>query len=105
MTGRATFPRRVAGLACVVAVLASACSPVERDRMTRGAAKSAILPVVEELFPNVPLDRSLDCIVGFASTDEIDGLASDTLTGPTAATRATVAGILDRPGTRACIAG
>lgn len=83
---------------------AAACTPADRDQVTRSAARSVVSRVVVERFPNVPVQPAIDCIIDNATTPEILGLASDAVTGPTAATTEQVLRIAQRPPTLQCLA-
>lgn len=91
--------RALLALACV-----AACTPASRDELTRDAARAVIFPLVDRQFPGVPLDRSLDCVIANATSDELLALASDSATGPTASTREIVGNIATRSATLQCIA-
>lgn len=89
----------------LILVLAlAACTPLQQDNLTRDAAARVIKPVLADRFPGVPLDAAADCVIENATTVELRALASDALTGPTAATAETVSDVLARPGTVECLA-
>ncbi|WP_052026097.1 hypothetical protein [Oceaniovalibus guishaninsula] len=81
----------------------AACSVDQRDTLTRDAARSVITPVILRQFPGLPVQPALDCIIDNATTNELVGLASDSLTGPTASTIQTVISIASRPETGRCL--
>ncbi|SER82554.1 hypothetical protein SAMN04490244_103133 [Tranquillimonas rosea] len=88
----------------LIALGLAACTPASRDDFTRAAARSAVRPVIAERFPGVPLQPAVDCVINGATTNEILGLASDSVTGPTAATVETVTRVAQRPQTLSCLA-
>ncbi len=94
---------RTAMVATLFASLA-ACTSTGADRLTRDAAKSVIGRTVATRYPGVPVQPAVDCLIDNATADEVRGLASDTLTGPTAATTETMLGIARRPATLRCLA-
>ncbi|MBJ3763935.1 hypothetical protein ILP92_14375 [Maribius pontilimi] len=81
-----------------------ACTPAARDDVTRSAARSVVSRVVIDRFPSVPVQPAIDCIIDNATTNELVGLASDAVLGPTAATTETVSRIAQRPQTLQCLA-
>lgn len=89
---------------CGIAALA-ACTPTARDDATRRAARAAVTPVIVNEYPGVPVQPAVDCLLDNATGPELRGLASDAITGPTAATRETVVRIGGRPETVRCFAG
>ena len=90
--------------AVITMVALAACTPAARDDLTRSAAKSAIRPVVADRLPGVPIEPAVDCVIDNANSNELLGLASDSVTGPTASTVQTVTTILSRTGTIQCLA-
>lgn len=82
-------------------LLAAACAP---GTVTRDAATSVVGRTVATRFPDLPVQPSVDCVIDNATAGEIRGLASDTVTGPTAATTETILAIASRPGTLNCLA-
>jgi hypothetical protein len=82
----------------------AACTPLQQDNLTRQAASRVIKPVLADRFPGVPLDAAADCVIENATTPELRALASDAVTGPTAATVQTVSDILARPASIECLA-
>ncbi len=90
-------------IATLLASLA-ACAPSGADQLARDAAKSVIGRTVATRYPGVPVQPAVDCLIDNATAGEVRGLASDTLTGPTAATTETILGIARRPETLRCLA-
>ncbi len=82
----------------------AACDPAAGDRLARDAARSVIGRTVATRFPGVPVQPAIDCLIDNASPNEILGLASDTVTGPTAATTETILAIARRPEAIRCFA-
>ena len=82
----------------------AACTQAARDDVAREAAKEAVRPVLQERFPNQPVDVPVNCIIDNATAGEIISLAADSVTGPTASTAQTVAVIAARPKTITCLA-
>ncbi len=82
----------------------TACETSVVDQFAQERAKDAIRPVLEENFPGVPVEPATDCIIDNATAGEILDLAGDAVTGVTAGTVATVAEIISRPDTIACLA-
>lgn len=91
-------------LLIIGAVLLAACTPMQRDQVTREAARSVVNRVVAERFPGLPAGSTIDCVIDNATMDELLSLASETVTGPTAASTQTVSAIATRPRTIACLA-
>ena len=81
----------------------TACAPIQGGEVARDAAKSVVRPVVADQFPGFAVEPSVDCIIDNATPRELFALASDAVTGPTAATAETVAGIASRPETLSCL--
>ena len=88
----------------VAGLVLGACTSMQRDQVTREAARSVVTRVVVERFPGLPVQPSIDCVIDNATTDELLSLASEAITGPTAASTQTVAGIATRPRTIQCLA-
>ena len=88
----------------IVGALLAACTPMQRDQVTREAARSVVNRVVVERFPGLPVQPSIDCVIDNATTEELLSLASETVTGPTAASAQTVIAIATRPRTIQCLA-
>lgn len=86
------------------ALLLGACTSMQRDQVTREAARSVVTRVVVERFPGLPVQPSIDCVIDNATTDELLSLASEAITGPTAASTQTVTAIATRPRTVQCLA-
>ncbi len=85
-------------------LLAGACVPATGEEIARDAAKSVIGRTVATRFPGLPVQPAVDCLVDNATNEEVLALASDTVTGPTAATTETVLAIASRPRTLNCLA-
>ncbi|CAM4396312.1 hypothetical protein [Palleronia rufa] len=94
-----------AALAAAVGLALAGCTPVSSDQLTRNAARAVVTKTLVNRYPGVPLEPALDCVIDNATTGELLGLASDSLTGPTEATAQTVLTISRRPGTLQCFAG
>ena len=82
----------------------AACTPQAQDEIARDAARSAITPVVQDRFPGVPLEPTLDCLIDNASAPQIRALALDSVTGPTESTVQIVTDIVSKPETLNCLA-
>lgn len=91
-------------LLIVAGLLLGACTSMQRDQVAREAARSVVTRVVVERFPGLPVQPSIDCVIDNATTDELLSLASEAITGPTAASTQTVAAIATRPRTVQCLA-
>ena len=85
-------------------VLLAACTPAMQDELARDAAKTAVRPVLEDRFPGIPLEPATDCVIEYATANEILSLAADAVTGTTANTVEIVSDILSRPATLTCLA-
>lgn len=72
--------------------------------VTRDAARNMVDRVVIDRYPGVNVKPVTDCIIDNATSREILGLASDSITGPTEATYQTVGTIISRPETLTCLA-
>lgn len=95
---------RAITLLCFVVVFIAGCTSEAADTVARSSAKAAVRPVLQERFPGVPLEPSVDCIIDNASASEILTLAADGVTGPTASTSELVLRIASRPDTLVCLA-
>jgi hypothetical protein len=95
---------RIAVAALLAAPVLVACTSAGGDRIARDAAKSVIGRTVATRFPGVPVGPAVDCLIENATRDEVLGLASDTMTGPTAATTETIFLVARRPATIQCLA-
>lgn len=93
-----------AGIFVGLLTILAACTPEERDDVTRDAARRAVHPVLAEQFPGVQVGASVDCIIENAESRELLSLAADALTGPTASTAEIVSRIASRPETLTCLA-
>jgi len=91
-------------LAAIALIVASACTPLQQDNLTRDAARRVIKPVIAERFPGVPLEPATDCVIDNATSSELLTLAADAVTGPTASTVEMVTVIATRPATIECLA-
>ncbi|WP_166417029.1 hypothetical protein [Cochlodiniinecator piscidefendens] len=84
--------------------LLAACTSQQQDDLARRAAKSAVTPVVQEQLPGVPVGPAVDCVIDNANRNELRGLASNSITGPTASTVEIVTNIISRPQALECLA-
>ena len=91
-------------LALALILSSAACVPVTGEDLTRAAARSVVTRSLATRYPDVPIEPVLNCVIDNATGDELIGLASDSVTGPTAATAGTIAAISSRPATLACLA-
>lgn len=80
------------------------CAPGGGEAVARDAASSVIGRTVATRFPGLPVEPAVDCLMANATRGEVLGLASDTMTGPTAATTETILAIARRPATLQCLA-
>ena len=88
-------------LPCLAAV--AACAPATQQDITERSARSVVTRVILDSYPDREVEPLLDCIIANASSYELRGLASDTLTGADQATYLTVETILGRDTTRTCL--
>lgn len=83
---------------------AAACSPqTMADNVTDRAARSVVVPVMQNYMPAPQAETAADCILQNASVEERRALARDV--GVAAGTRTVqnVANIISRPGTGTCM--
>jgi hypothetical protein len=91
-------------LICSLALAAcTATNPVEA--VARTAAKSVVLPVVQQRLPGPQAEAVAICVIDNANTNEIFSLARDVGTRAGTTTVQTIATILQRPGTVQCVLG
>lgn len=92
-------------LAPVVVLLGiAACSPQQlADEVTRTAAKSVVLPVVQQRLPGPQAEAVAVCVIDNASSGELVSLARDVGTRAGTTTVQTIAGVLQRPDTLQCV--
>ena len=86
------------------ALVISACTPMSRDDLARGAARTAIRPVLAQRLPGVPVEPAVNCVIDNADSNELLALAADAVGGANASTAQIVTTILSRPGTIQCLA-
>lgn len=82
----------------------AACSPQAQDQIAQEAARSAITPVLQERFPGVPVEPSVNCVIANATAKQIRGLATDAVVGPSESTVRIVSDIVSKPDTLTCLA-
>lgn len=93
---------------CLILALSTlaACSPRDvADQMGRRTAETVVRPIVANSLTEPQALGVTRCIVSNASPDEISLLLRDVAVVAGTSTVATVAGILQRPETLACIRG
>lgn len=91
--------------ATLILILVAGCAPVmSTEELTRSAARSVVTRSLVARYPDLPVEPVLNCVIDNATQAELVGLASDSVTGPTAATAANIAAISSRPETLACLA-
>ncbi len=84
--------------------LLAACNTPLADEVARGAARSAVNPVLARQFPGIPLEPATNCIIDNASAGEILTLATSARQGVTDASTRIVLDIARRPDTFNCLA-
>lgn len=87
----------------LILALAAGCVPMSGEDLTRSAARSVVTRSLAARYPDLPIEPVLNCVIDNATQSELIGLASDSVTGPTAATAGTIAAISSRPETLACL--
>ena len=92
-----------AGLSLVALITLIACTADQQNDLTRSAAKRTVTPIVQDKFPGVPVEPSVNCVIDNASSRELISLASEAVTGPTASSVEIVANIVSRPDTLECL--
>ncbi|MFN3938482.1 MAG: hypothetical protein ACK4KW_13010 [Gemmobacter sp.] len=91
--------------AILVVLCLAGCDPrAAADSVTRAAARSVVVPVVGQVLPAPQAEQAAACVIDHADAAEIESLARDVGTRAGTLTEATVATILRRPATRACLA-
>lgn len=84
--------------------LLAACTPQGMtDQVARAAAKSVVLPVVQQRLPGPQAEAVAVCVIDNATSPEIFSLARDVGTRAGTSTVQTVATILQRPATLQCV--
>lgn len=97
---------RTLSLAVLTLVTLAACSPRDMaDQMGRRTAETVVRPIVANSMTEPQALGVTRCIVTNASPDEISLLLRDVAVVAGTSTVSTVAGILQRPETLACIRG
>ena len=89
--------------ATLILALTAGCVPMSGEDLTRSAARSVVTRSLAARYPDVPIEPVLNCVIDNATQSELIGLASDSVTGPTAATAGTIAAIASRPATLTCL--
>jgi len=85
-------------------VVLAACNPQQMaDQVARRAAKSVVVPVVQQYLPAPQAEGVANCVIDNASAGEISSLARDVGTRAGTTTVQTVMTVLQRPGARDCI--
>ncbi|MDR0810086.1 MAG: hypothetical protein LBE86_13335 [Gemmobacter sp.] len=85
-------------------LLAAACSPQSlADSVTRKAARSVVVPVLQNYMPAAGAEAATDCVMANASPSEINALARDVGVRAGTLTVQNVAAILRRPATADCL--
>ncbi|RID92513.1 hypothetical protein D2N39_07685 [Gemmobacter lutimaris] len=89
-------------LACLL--LAAACSPqAMADNVSARAARSVVVPVMQNYMAAPQAEAAADCVMANASPGEIRALARDVGTRAGTLTVQNVATILRRPATAECL--
>lgn len=99
---------RLSVLALCAATLATACTEVTQavDGAAREGAKGVITQTIATRFPQVPkalITPFTDCIVDYATADEVREFVRAAAVGVDDTTVAAVRGILARPDTQTCL--
>ena len=84
--------------------LLAACNTPLADEVARGAARSAVNPVLAQRFPGIPLEPATNCVINNATAPEIISLATSARGGVTDASTRLVLDIARRPDTLNCLA-
>lgn len=85
-------------------LLAAACSPQTlADSMSRKAARSVVVPVMQNYMPAPRAEAAADCVMANATPAEINALARDVGVRAGSLTVQNVATILRRPATAECL--
>lgn len=91
-------------LALPALLLAAACSPqTMADNVTDRAARSVVVPVMQNYMPAPQAETAADCILQNASVEERRALARDVGVAAGSRTVQNVVNIISRPGTGACM--
>ena len=97
--------RALTATACGLALALGACSPQDMaDRVARSAARSVVVPVVQQYMPGPAAEGVATCIIDNATSGEISSLARDVGTRAGTSTVQTVLGVAQRPATLQCLA-
>ncbi|NUB44381.1 hypothetical protein GEU84_008300 [Fertoebacter nigrum] len=85
-------------------LLLAACNPQDMaDSVARRAAKSVVVPVVQQYMPAPQAEGVANCVIDNASAGEISSLARDVGTRAGTSTVQTVLAIARRPATTQCL--
>ena len=91
-------------LAVFALLITAACNPQQMaDSVARRAAKSVVVPVVQQYLPAPQAEGIANCVIDNANAGEISSLARDVGTRAGTTTVQTVMTVLQRPGTRDCV--
>ncbi|MDO9639877.1 MAG: hypothetical protein Q7J44_15170 [Pseudotabrizicola sp.] len=106
MEKRYTLGHRVVTVAaCGLALALAACSPQDMaDKVARTAARSVVVPVVQQYMPGPAAEGVATCIIDNANAAEISSLARDVGTRAGTSTVQTVMTVAQRPATLQCLA-
>ncbi len=97
--------RRLVLVVLAGSVLA-ACDPqAMMDDVARSAARSVVVPVVNQYLPGAEAEMAAICIIDNASSQEIQSLARDVGTRAGTTTVATILSVAQRPATLQCLLG
>ncbi|MEH6772824.1 MAG: hypothetical protein V7668_02765 [Cereibacter changlensis] len=92
------------GAALILALTVAACSPqAVADDVARRAARTVVLPVVQQYMPGPAAEGVTLCIIDNASAAEISSLARDVGTRAGTLTVQTVLTVAQRPATQQCV--
>ncbi|MDN5787757.1 hypothetical protein [Pseudorhodobacter sp.] len=86
----------------LIALLAG-CTTNPVDAVARSAAKSVVLPVVQQRLPGPQAEAVAICVIDNADSNEILSLARDVGTRAGTSTVQNIATILQRPNTIQCV--
>lgn len=99
------YVRRLA-LVLLAGIGLAACDPqAAMDTVARSAARSVVVPVVNQYLPGAQAEVATICIIDNASAQEIQSLARDVGARAGTATVATVLAVAQRPATLQCLLG
>ncbi|MDT8853998.1 hypothetical protein RNZ50_02920 [Paracoccaceae bacterium Fryx2] len=92
--------------ALILVTLLAACDPqAMADDVARRAARTVVLPVVQQYMPGPQAEGVTTCVIDNASAAEIAALARDVGTRAGTSTVQTVLTVARRPATLQCILG